>query len=80
MEDAEIVHILDIPLMKIQRHGVFLGRVMQGVKRLRLSLADGWDVRRAGEAPVSSEAPAGILNNEAFRRRVGRGLVVQKRP
>jgi len=44
MEDAQVVGVLNVALVKVKMHGILLGRKVQGVKRLRLRFSDGWDV------------------------------------
>ena len=44
VENAQVVDILDVPLTKVQRHGVLFSRVVQRVQSFRLSFGDGGDV------------------------------------
>ena len=63
MEDAKIVDKLDIALPEIKANGILLRGVMKRVQSLGLRFGDGRDVGGSGEAPVSGEGPARILND-----------------
>ena len=44
MEDAQIIHILDITFLEVQRSAMLLGQKMQGIQSFCLGLGDRRDI------------------------------------
>jgi len=44
MENAQVVDVLDVALVKVERHGVLFRRVVQRVQGFGLRLGDGRNV------------------------------------
>lgn len=81
MEDAQVIHVLDVALLKVERHAALLGQEVQRVERLGLRLADGRDARTPRGVLVSGEASAGVLDDDALRcAAFVAGLMPQQRP
>lgn len=78
MEDAEVIDVLHISLLKVQRGTVFLRQEMQGIQGLGLRFGDGGDVRGPGLGLKAGEIAPRVLNEDAIWGRVGGGLEIQQ--
>jgi len=68
MENAQIIHILDIPFLEIQRQAESLREKVQRVEGFSLRFCDGWDVGATRESQEARKAAAGILDHDSLWR------------
>ena len=66
MENARIVHILHITLLKIQGQAESISEEMKCVQCFGLSLGDGWDIGASWKVEKSREATTRILDHYSF--------------
>jgi hypothetical protein len=66
MENAQIVHILHITLLKIQGQAESISEKMKCVQCFGLSLGDGWDIGASWKVEKSREAATRILDHCSF--------------
>lgn len=79
MEDAEVVHVLDVAAVEVERSSVLFRCEVQSVQRFCLSLRDRWNICRARKTPVPGETSASVLDDKALRIGCCGGLMVQER-
>ena len=63
MEDAEVVDVLDVPLLEIEPKIVLLCGEVDSVEGLCLRLCDGRDLLRAGQTEETREDTPGVLDD-----------------
>lgn len=66
VEDAQIVRILNVSLVKVEGYSVLLSGKVQGIEGFSLSFRDGRNVRRSGKSPVPGEASSCVLDDQAL--------------
>lgn len=66
MEDAQVVYVLDIALLKVQGCAMFFGYEVQGIQCFGLCFGDGRDIWRPGLGEKSSKVPPSILDEHPF--------------
>jgi hypothetical protein len=49
MENAHVIHVLNITLLEIQRKTESICEEVKSVKRFGLRFSDGWDVKTSGK-------------------------------
>lgn len=62
VENAKIIHILDIAFLEIQSGTVLFCQEVQSVECLGLGFRDGGDILRSGLSQESSEVSSCVLN------------------
>jgi hypothetical protein len=78
MEDAQIIHKLDITWAELKCHSMLLSGEVQGIERFSLGLSDGGNISTARKTPVAGEGTPGILGNQTLWLSGSRRLVVKK--
>lgn len=66
MENTQVIDILHVSLLEIQRGAVLVRQEVQRVERFGLRLGDGRDIRRARLGEEASEVTAGVLDEDAL--------------
>lgn len=78
MENTQVIHVLNISLLKSKRGAVLLSQEMQRIERLCLRFGDRWNIGRSRLCHESSKVAASVLDQDSFRgARCGR-LVVEE--
>lgn len=78
MEDGQIIHILNVALLKVEFHVEPLAEKMESVKSLCLSLCDRRDSFGSWQGSKACEISASILENYALWQVSGDRLIVKE--
>lgn len=76
MENAKVVHVLNIPLPEIQGDRIFLCGEVQRVQHFSLGFSNNRNLGRSWEPPIASEVASGVLDDEALGSTLRCGLMV----
>jgi len=66
VEDAQVVDVLDVALLEVQRGTVFIGSKVQGVQCFCLSFCDRWNILRSWLGQKAREVPASVLYDDTL--------------
>ena len=69
MKNCQIVDILNVTFLEIQRQAKSISKKMKCIEGFGLRFSDWWYVFTSREMKEAGEASAGILNDDSFWRR-----------
>lgn len=78
MKDTQVIDVLYIALLEVQRCAIFFSGKVQCVQCLRLGFRDRGDIGRPWLCEVASKIATSILDQNPFRTRCCGWLMVQK--
>jgi hypothetical protein len=80
MEDAQVVDVLNVALLKLRVDAELLSSEVQGIKGFSLGFRDGWYFCAAREGSESDEVAAPILERDSLRGCLGGWQEVEQWP
>lgn len=80
VEECEVIHVLDIALLKVGVDTILLPQEVQRIKSFSLCFTDRWYVRVARELTESHKVSPAVLEENPLRCGFSGGLMEQQRP